>query len=173
LLAAAKLIEVVQQVVTREPGRQVGNVGEIHVFPNARNVVPGLVKHTIELRDLDPDKIARLGEEIKKRAETIAHETSTEIIITQVEHEAPAIATPEIQSAIEQAAAGLGFKTMRLPSGAGQDAQMIARLGPMGMIFVPSHAGISHSPHEFTSWQDCANGANVLLQTILALDATA
>jgi N-carbamoyl-L-amino-acid hydrolase len=94
-------------------------------------------------------------------------------VITKVEHDPAAIATPEIQAAIEQAAAGLQLKTMRLPSGAGQDSQMMARLGPMGMIFVPSHAGISHSPHELTSWHDCANGANVLLQTILLIDATA
>jgi len=59
---------------------------------------------------------------------------------------------------------------MRLPSGAGHDAQMMAKLGPMGMIFVPSVDGISHSPRELTTWPDCANGANVLLQTILGMD---
>jgi N-carbamoyl-L-amino-acid hydrolase len=59
---------------------------------------------------------------------------------------------------------------MRLPSGAGHDAQQIARLCPMGMIFVPSVGGISHSPKELTSWTDCANGANVLLKTVLDLD---
>jgi N-carbamoyl-L-amino-acid hydrolase len=172
LLAAAKLIVAVQDIVTREPGRQVGTVGQLEVFPNARNVVPGLVKHTIELRDLSAEKIARLGAEVEQRAQEIAKETSTEIVIKKVEHAPPAIATPEVQAAIERAAAGLGLKTMRLPSGAGHDAQMMARLGPMGMIFVPSHGGISHSPHELTSWQDCANGANVLLQTVLGMDAS-
>ena len=62
---------------------------------------------------------------------------------------------------------------MRLPSGAGHDAQVMAKLGPMGMIFVPSVAGISHSPKELTRWPDCANGANVLLQTILLIDQEA
>src|ERR1700683_70249 len=171
LLAAAKLIVAVQDIVTREPGRQVGTVGQLEVFPNARNVVPGLVKHTIELRDLSAEKIARLGAEVELRAQEIAKETSTEIVIKKVEHAPPAIATPEVQAAIERAAAGLGLRTMRLPSGAGHDAQMMARLGPMGMIFVPSHGGISHSPHELTSWQDCANGANMLLQTVLGMDA--
>jgi beta-ureidopropionase / N-carbamoyl-L-amino-acid hydrolase len=94
----------------------------------------------------------------------------TEVSIKQVEHDAGALATPAIQAQIEAAAAGLGLKTMRLPSGAGQDAQVIARLAPMGMIFVPSVGGISHSPRELTHWQDCANGANVLLQTILLID---
>ena len=64
----------------------------------------------------------------------------------------------------------MGLKTMRMPSGAGHDAQQIARIAPMGMIFVPSVAGISHSPKELTSWEDCANGANVLLRTVLDLD---
>ncbi len=170
LLAAARLIDAVQEVVTRQPGRQVGTVGRLQVFPNAPNVVPGLVKHTIELRDLSPDRIAALGQEIRRRSDSIARATNTEILITQVEHDPPAVATPAIQSAIEKAAANLGLRTMRLPSGAGHDAQMMARLGPMGMIFVPSVGGISHSPREFTAWQDCAQGADVLLHTILALD---
>ncbi|HSB75299.1 MAG TPA: Zn-dependent hydrolase [Terriglobales bacterium] len=170
LLAAAKLIEAVQQVVTSEPGRQVGTVGHIEVYPNATNVVPGLVKHSIELRDLSPEKIARLGEQIRRQAQKIAQETNTEITIKHLENDPPAMASPQIQAQIEQAAAGLGLKTLRLPSGAGHDAQMMAKLGPMGMIFVPSVDGISHSPKEFTRWSDCANGANVLLHTILRMD---
>jgi beta-ureidopropionase / N-carbamoyl-L-amino-acid hydrolase len=170
LLAAAKLIETVQEVVTGEPGRQVGTVGQLQVFPNAHNVVPGLVKHSMELRDLSAVKIARLGDEIQRRAQEIARETKTEIQLKKVDHDPPAIADPEIQKRIEEAAAGLGLKTMRLPSGAGHDAQWMARLAPMGMIFVPSVGGISHSPKELTTWQDCANGANVLLHTILSLD---
>ena len=170
LLAAAKLIEVVQEVVTREPGRQVGNVGQLQVLPNARNVVPGLVKHSVELRDLSAEKIARLGDEIQKRAQQIAQETNTAISMKKVEHDPPATAALEIQAQIDGAAAALGFKTMRLPSGAGHDAQVMAKLGPMGMIFIPSVAGISHSPKELSHWRDCANGANVLLQTILRMD---
>ena len=170
LLAAARLIEAVQQVVTREPGRQVGTVGHLEVYPNATNVVPGLVKHSIELRDLSPQKLATLGEEIRHQAQQIARETNTEITIKHLENDPPAMATPQIQAQIEQDAASLGLKTMHLPSGAGHDAQMMAKLGPMGMIFVPSVGGISHSPRELTRWSDCANGANVLLQTILAMD---
>jgi len=173
LLAAAKLIETVQEVVTREPGRQVGTVGKLQVFPNAPNVVPGLVKHSIELRDLSSETIARLGDEIQKRAQEIAKETGTEIIVEKVEHDPPAVADPEMQARIEGAAAELGLKTMRLRSGAGDDAQMMAKIGPIGMIFVPSVDGISHSPKEFTRWQDCTNGANVLLQTILLIDRAA
>lgn len=170
LLAAAKLIEAVQDVVTRVPGRQVGTVGQIEVFPNAHNVVPGLVKLSVELRDLSAEKIARLGDEFQQRAQEIARQTGTEVQIKKVDHDPPAMADPEIQAKIEQAAAGLGLKTMRLASGAGHDAQWMARLAPMGMIFIPSIGGISHAPKELTSWQDCANGANVLLETVLLLD---
>jgi N-carbamoyl-L-amino-acid hydrolase len=111
-----------------------------------------------------------MGEEIQRRAPEIARQTSTEISILKTEHDDPAIATPAIQSQIEAMSAKLGLKTMRLPSGAGHDAQNMAKLGPMGMIFVPSVAGISHSPKELTLWPDCANGANVLLHTILGMD---
>ena len=127
-------------------------------------------QHPVERRDLSSEKIARLGQQIQERAQAIARETGTEISMKQIEHDEAAIATPHIQSAIEAAAAGLGFKTMRLPSGAGHDAQVMAKVGPMGMIFVPSVGGISRSPKELTRWADCANGANVLLETVLQVD---
>jgi len=170
LLAAAKLIEAVQEEVTRTPGRQVGTVGQLTVTPNAPNVVPGFVKHTIELRDLSESTLTRLGAAIRERAAQIARETGTDISMTRVVHDPPALAAPEIQRQIEAAAASLDLRTMHLPSGAGHDAQFLAKIAPMGMIFVPSVGGISHSPREFTRWPDCANGANVLLQTILRVD---
>jgi beta-ureidopropionase / N-carbamoyl-L-amino-acid hydrolase len=105
LLAAAKLIEAVQDVATGEPGRQVGTVGQLQVSPNAPNVVPGLVNLSIELRDLSAEKIARLGDEIQQRAQRIATQTGTDILIKKVEHDPPAIASPEIQVQIELVAA--------------------------------------------------------------------
>lgn len=150
-----------------------GTVGRLQVFPKAPNVVPGLVTHSIQLRDLSAETIARLGTEIQKRAQEIARDTGTEISMEKVEHAAPAVADLVTQAKIEAAATELGLKSIRLPSGAGHDAQMMARIGPIGMIFVPSVDGISHSPKEFTRWQDCANGANVLLQTILLIDRAA
>lgn len=172
LLAAARLIEAVQDEITRTPGRQVGTVGQLAVYPNAPNVIPGLVKHSIELRDLSEENVARLGDAIRARAQQIARDTNTDIAIRKVEHLSAALATPAIQHQIETAAGTLGLRTMHLPSGAGHDAQVLAQLGPMGMIFVPSVGGISHSPKEFSRWADCANGANVLLQTILLIDRT-
>ena len=170
LLAAAKLIEAVQDEVTREPGRQVGNVGHIEAYPGARNVVPGRVVLTIELRDLDARKIRVIGERVLKRAQEIAAATRTTVNMRLAEQDAAAVAIPAIQKQIEASAASLGLTAMHLPSGAGHDAANMIAAGPMGMIFVPSVAGISHSPKELTSWADCANGANVLLQTVLRID---
>ncbi|HEY6640568.1 MAG TPA: M20/M25/M40 family metallo-hydrolase [Povalibacter sp.] len=80
------------------------------------------------------------------------------------------MADPRFQSKIELAATSLGLKTMHLPTGAGHDAQELAKIAPMAMIFVPSVNGVSHSPRELTRWTDCANGANVLLGTLLEID---
>jgi N-carbamoyl-L-amino-acid hydrolase len=171
LVAASHLTLAVNEIVRREAGRQVGTVGQLHVHPNAPNVIPGEVRHSIELRDLSTEKIARLAEAIQVRAREIAAATHTEITITKKDHHTGAPATPHVQEAIEKAAAKLGFSSRRLPSGAGHDAQMMATLGPMGMIFTPSVGGISHSPRELTRWEDCARGAEVLLETVLGMAA--
>jgi N-carbamoyl-L-amino-acid hydrolase len=170
LVAASRLVLAVNEVVRAEPGRQVGTVGQLRVTPNAPNVVPGMVTLTIELRDLSPAKVVRLERTIEARAAAIARETQTEIAVTPLSHHDPAISSPALMDAIERAASALGLRSMRLPSGAGHDAQMMARLGPMGMIFVPSLGGVSHSPLERTGWDDCARGAAVLLQAVLATD---
>ncbi len=172
LVAAARLVLAVQEIVTVEPGRQVGTVGQLNVTPNAPNVIPGLVRHTIELRDLSQEKIARLADRIIERAAAIACESGVTIAISPTSRHAAAMAHAAIQRAIEHAADGLKLAHRRLPSGAGHDAQMMATLGPMGMIFVPSVGGVSHSPREFTRWDDCARGASVLLETVLAMDQT-
>lgn len=171
LVAAAQLALAVREVVTREPGRQVGTVGQLSVSPNAPNVIPGLVKHTIELRDLSAEKISRLGDEIRARAGQIAADTGTTIEIARTSHHPAALAAPVMQRLIAASAEELALTSMRMPSGAGHDAQSMSRLAPMGMIFVPSIGGISHSPKELTTWTDCARGADVLLRSVLAADA--
>ena len=145
-------------------------MGKLELSPNAPNVVPGAATLIIELRDLSVDVLRSLAEEIRARAAKIAASTRTTIEIAPASSNAPAIADTAVQDVIERTARDLRLTSVRMPSGAGHDAQMIAQLAPMGMIFVPSVGGISHSPRELTSWQDCANGANVLLRAVLALD---
>jgi beta-ureidopropionase / N-carbamoyl-L-amino-acid hydrolase len=170
MLAAAHLTVAVRDAVTRLPGRQVGTVGHIEITPNSPNVIPGLARLSIELRDLSPQKLVAIMDDIRARAREIAANTQTTIAFTPIMNAAPAVATTEVQRAIERAAGSLGLGSSRLPSGAGHDAQMMALLGPMGMIFVPSVGGVSHSPKELTHWDDCTRGADVLLHTVLEMD---
>jgi N-carbamoyl-L-amino-acid hydrolase len=170
LLAAARLVDAVHDVVTAEPGRQVGTVGRLEVTPNAPNVVPGMVRLTVELRDLSLETLHELAGQVRLRAAAIAAATGTAIEFEPSSHHGAALASPEVQAAVRRSADGLGFAHLSLPSGAGHDAQMMARICPMGMIFVPSRGGISHSPREWTSWEDCVRGADVLLASVLAVD---
>jgi N-carbamoyl-L-amino-acid hydrolase len=170
MLAVSHLTIAVREVVMAMEGRQVGTVGHVEVSPNAPNVVPGRVVATIELRDLSPAKLVTLAEQITARARLIAESTRTSIEISSLGGNPPALASTDMQDLVEAAAGALGLGAVRMPSGAGHDAQMMAQIGPMGMIFVPSVGGISHSPRELTTWADCANGANVLLQAVQAVD---
>lgn len=171
MLAAAKFTILVNRVVTSRPGRQVGTVGRISALPGAPNVIPGKVVLSLELRDLDEAKVHALFEEISAEAKKIGEENGTTFSFkpTNVNHPAPM--DLRMRAAIEQSAREMGLTTRAMPSGAGHDAQEMARLGPAGMIFVPSVKGISHAPSEFTRPADIENGANVLLRTLLRIDA--
>jgi beta-ureidopropionase / N-carbamoyl-L-amino-acid hydrolase len=170
LAAASKEILAVREAVRAEPGRQVGTVGFVKVDPGAVNVIPGRAQFPVELRDLDPAVIDRLWQYIQQKFKQIDQEENVETACTPLDDAEPASADPLVKSAIYAAAKSLNLATMDLPSGAVQDAQKIAKVAPMGMIFVPSHDGISHSPKEYTSWADAANGVEVLYRTILVLD---
>jgi N-carbamoyl-L-amino-acid hydrolase len=171
LLAASRLILAVREEIVREPGQQVGTVGRLDVYPNAVNVVPGEVRLVVELRDLSMEKIERIFGRIAIRARGIATESKTEIDIRLASSHSPAPATDWVAGIIEAEARRLGSTTLRLPSGAGHDAQSMAKIVPMGMIFVPSVGGISHSPKELTRWPDVFNGAELLLRAVLAIDS--
>jgi beta-ureidopropionase / N-carbamoyl-L-amino-acid hydrolase len=170
LLAAAKFIEAVNRVVTSVPGRQVGTVGRINALPGAPNVIPGKVVLSLEVRDLDAAKINMLFERIQTEAQKIASESRTKFDFKEINVNIPAPTDPKIRAVISEAARALSLTTKLMPSGAGHDAQDMARLGPVGMIFIPSVGGISHSPREFSRPEDIANGANVLLGSLVRLD---
>jgi len=171
LMAAARLILAAREEVMVGSGRQVGNVGWIQVVPGAPNVVPGLVRMNIELRDLRREVIDDMIGRIREAARAIADEEGVSISIERYASDEPALTDPRLQELIEKVAKGAGFSTLRMPSGAGHDAQSLGRVGiPIGMIFVPSKNGISHSPREWTDWEDCARGAEVLYLTLLELD---
>lgn len=170
LLAAAKFIEAVNRVVTSMPGRQVGTVGRIQALPGAPNVIPGKVVLSLELRDLDAGKIQMLYQKIRTEADQIAQASKVTFDFKEINVNIPAPTDPRIRSVIAESAKELGLSTKQMPSGAGHDAQDMARLAPVGMIFIPSIGGISHSPKEFSRPQDIENGANVLLGAVLKVD---
>lgn len=171
LLAAAKFIIAVNEVATSFVGAQVATVGRISAEPGAPNVIPGKVVSSLEIRDLSSEVIEKVYQEIEKRALEISKASGVEIKFYALDTTAdPAIMDSTIQKEIEKSINSLGLSYKSMPSGAGHDAQDMALISPTGMIFVPSKGGISHSPKEFTSASDMANGANVLLKTILALD---
>ena len=111
-----------------------------------------------------------LYEKIRAGADQIGAATGTKFTYKPINENIPALTSEPIREKISEAAKDLGLTTKQMPSGAGHDAQDMALLGPMGMIFVPSVAGISHSPQEFSRPADIVNGANVLLHTLLKLD---
>jgi N-carbamoyl-L-amino-acid hydrolase len=171
MLAAAHLVIAVNRVVTSVPGRQVGTVGRIQAEPGAPNVIPGRVLMSLELRDLSAEKIQSLFEKIQQEALKISKKTETKISFSGIDAMAvPAPTDPAIRKHIAAAAEELGLSTLFMPSGAGHDAQDMAKIAPTGMIFIPSVGGISHSPKEFSRTEDMVNGVNVLLHTILRVD---
>lgn len=170
LLAGAKFIEAVNHVVTSIPGRQVGTVGRIQALPGAPNVIPGKVVLSLELRDLDARKINMLYQQIRAEADQIAQSSRVTFDFKQINVNIPAPTDTRIRAIIDSSAKELGLSTKVLPSGAGHDAQDMARLAPVGMIFIPSIGGISHSPKEFSTPKDIENGANVLLGAVMKVD---
>jgi N-carbamoyl-L-amino-acid hydrolase len=171
LVAAARLILAVREEVMARPGRQVGNVGYVQVSPGAPNVVPGLVRLPVELRDLRRDVIDDMAGRVRARAEAIGKEAGVAFTMERYANDEPALTDPGLQDLIETSARAAGYSTLRLPSGAGHDAQSLGRAGiPIGMIFVPSQGGISHSPRERTEWDDVTRGAEVLYRVLRALD---
>jgi N-carbamoyl-L-amino-acid hydrolase len=171
MLSAAEFALAVNRVATGMPGRQVATVGRIRAEPGAPNVIPGKVVMSLEIRDLDEAKMDAVFAAVQAEAEKIARARQTPIGFTKLETSSrPAPTDERVRRIITNAAKSLGFSSQPMPSGAGHDAQEISHIAPTGMIFVPSVGGVSHSPKEFTSQQDMGNGANVLLQTVLAID---
>ncbi|HEY9744523.1 MAG TPA: Zn-dependent hydrolase [Coleofasciculaceae cyanobacterium] len=170
LVAASQVVLAVNKLGVDTPGEQVATVGYFNVSPNAVNIVPARVDLKIDLRDLSQSHLDDLVEQMRQQFAQIAAATQTEIVMTQALHVLPTLAEPKIQDAIAQVCQKLSLSYCHLPSRAGHDAQEIGRFADMGMIFVPSLAGISHAEDEYTSPEQCTQGANVLLQTFLQLD---
>jgi N-carbamoyl-L-amino-acid hydrolase len=170
LVAAAQMVLAVNRIAVESPGDQVATVGHLTVSPNATNTVPGQVDFRIDLRDLSQANLAQLVDRMETEFAAIAMATGTKLTMRETLHVLPTLATASIQETIQRVCENLDLPYTHLPSRAGHDAQEIGRFTDMGMIFVPSLAGVSHSEDEYTSPEDCTHGATVLLHTMLELD---
>lgn len=170
LLAAGQFIVAANQAAVSVPGKQVATVGKIDATPGAPNVIASLVKLTIETRDLSKEKIDLLTRKFISEGERIAKSTQTQFSFEKTYDTPPVLVDQKIRNIVKSSADFLKFSSMALPSGAGHDAQEMAKLGPIGMIFIPSVDGISHSPNEFTPMRNIENGTNVFLEALLRTD---
>ncbi len=144
-------------------------IGRVDLFPGAANTVPGEVVFSMDVRDTSSEVMEQLAGAFRKALSAIARRRGLKFgfdVLSEVE---PAPCDPEIVGIIERQAGIRGLKSLRMPSGAAHDAQIMSRIAPIGMVFVPSKDGRSHSPAEWTAWEDIEAGANVMLGTLLEL----
>jgi len=171
LLGASRMIEAIHQVgMANLPG--VASVGLIENRPNSRNVVPGEVFFTVDLRHPDETVLDKMEKAYQEALPQIAAELNLELEEKRI-WKSPAVKfAPELIKCVQQGADQVGYKSREMASGAGHDAAYIARVTPTTMIFVPCLGGISHNEAESTTLEECGAGAQVLLNAVLAHDAT-
>jgi len=170
LLGAAEFsLRARELVLTEGSGTSVGTIGALELKPGGSNIVPESAFLTLDLRDISWDVLQHLLERVRILAEEIAEKWGLEVSVERMRTSEPAQMSPHLQAVIDQVARDLGHKTHWMNSGAGHDAQVLAKITEAGMIFVPSRQGRSHSPAEFTDWGHIENGANVLLNTLTRL----
>jgi N-carbamoyl-L-amino-acid hydrolase len=145
----------------------VANIGQVAYAPGAFNIVPERASLALELRAPDGETFSLLEAALLAQAQQVAETYSLGLETYFLGRHPPTPMSAVARQAISVAAAGLGLACQPLVSGAGHDAHSLAPLCPAGMLFIPSQGGASHSPREYSHWEDCLNGANVLLHAAL------
>jgi beta-ureidopropionase / N-carbamoyl-L-amino-acid hydrolase len=171
LLGASRMIEAIDQVgMNHLPG--VASVGLIENRPNSRNVVPGEVFFTVDLRHPDEAVLDKMEKAYQEALPKIAAELKLEVEEKRIWNSPAVKFAPDLIECVRRGASQAGFSTREIASGAGHDAAYIARVAPTTMIFVPCLGGISHNEAESTTLEECGAGSQVLLNAVLAHDAT-
>ncbi len=170
LLGAARLVEKVEAIARAHPPLAVATVGSLRVQPNSPNVVPGEVLLTVDIRHPESVVLEAMEQELEAALAEVGAPQGLAVASTKIWDQPPVAFDPHCIAAVRGAAETAGFKVRDMVSGAGHDAAYIARVAPTAMIFVPCRGGISHNEAEFSSEQQCAAGAQVLLQAVLAYD---
>ena len=170
LVTASRLVASIHDTAREMEGRQVATVGRMEVSPGAPNVIPESARFTLEIRDLSMEGIQRVFDAVSEAGESMAERDGTRVEMEPYYESEAAPSDEGLRRAVEEAADGVGLGHLRMPSGAGHDAQSMAKLCPMAMVFVPSRAGISHAPEEFTAPEQITAGAEVLMGALLRAD---
>ena len=168
-LGASEFTLAARDIVINEFRDCVVNVGNMEFSPGAFNIVPAQVDVSLEFRSADEEKFKRLDSILLGHAQEAANRFGLGLKVESLGKHSPSLMDNRVRDTFASACDDLGFNYMSLTSGAGHDGQSFDGICPVGMIFVPSKDGASHSAREFTEWEDCVNGANVLLQTVLRL----
>ncbi len=168
---AGAFILAVREIVMRDFPNCVANLGKIEFAPGASNIVPARADLLLEFRSPDEDQLLKLDIALVKLANDKAEQFGLKLLAEPLGKHLPNLMSADIQKTFRSSCDTLGLSSTVLASGAIHDAQSLVDVCPIGMIFVPSVDGASHAPREFTKWEDCVHGANVLLQTVLSLAA--
>jgi N-carbamoyl-L-amino-acid hydrolase len=167
LQVATRIMQQVVAIGNRHPPYGRGTVGFVQVFPNSRNVIPGEVKFSMDLRNVSDELLNTMHGEILEYIARVREESGLEISVERVSYYPPCPFHPDCVDAVRRATDKLGYSTMEVVSGAGHDAIYVARLAPAGMIFVPCKDGISHNEIEDAKAEHLEAGCNVLLHAML------
>jgi N-carbamoyl-L-amino-acid hydrolase len=173
LLAASRLVLEVNRIATTFPDYARGTVGFMQVKPNSRNVVPGEVHMTVDLRNAKDGTLSAMASEMKKNIQEIEKETRTAIAIKEVVYFPPSEFAADLVDSVREGSKKFGYSHRDIVSGAAHDAVYMARIAPTAMVFVPCEGGISHNEIENARPEDIAAGCNVLLHAVLARAGTA
>lgn len=164
---AAEIMQEIVACALRHAPHGRGTVGMVQVYPNSRNVIPGTVKFSIDLRNHTDQLVDQMADEVKAFAAEVAKRRGLEIKIEMVSSYPAQPFHPDCVNAVAKAAEKLGYSNMPAVSGAGHDAVYMARLAPSGMIFIPCKDGISHNEIEDAKPEHITSGCNVLLHAML------
>jgi len=166
----AEIANEIPRILEEHGGEHsVATIGKVDLYPGSANTVPGLVKFSLDVRDTDPEILADLANAFRRALSAIARRRQLMFSFQVLSEIEPAACDPEIMSVISKEAEAMGLPVHTMPSGAAHDAQTMSRITPVGMIFVPSKEGRSHSFAEWTHWDDIEVGANLTLRTLLRL----
>ena len=169
LAAAEYALKAREHIVKKGSGRSVTNFGRIELAPGVSNIVPARAVLLQEMRELDARILARLDRECLALARAVVRRRGLRVKVESLSRTAPARCAARVMKAVESACGALGLGCKRMPSGAGHDAQNLARITEAGMLFIPSKGGRSHRPDEMSDWKAIERGANALLLTLLEL----